>query len=306
MAGLELGDLEYVEVRKIWPHEERDFTPWLAKRLALLGDSLGIELELVSVETRIADDRRLDILAVSRYSGSLVAIENQFGYADYDHFNRLSDYADELTAPVRVLVAEHFDDRILADITRLNRQKYTEIAVYGVEISVLRIEDSPPAPQLRVVSFPRYCRHHSNFELDITLQWQQYRDFFQPVIDRLHKMGLAGQKPLPYRVLYFPSEFSEISFEAETDRFGSYFSLYVGISGHQAAEIYAKLSEYKYEIEAEMGNKLWWNPSKRFPGFFLVGLGGRTLENVQTNLSIFIPQLKAIINPRLERILGIV
>ena len=123
MAGLELGNLGYVEVREVWPHEERDFTPWLAEHLELLGDSLGTELELVSVETRIADDRRLDILAINQYSGSLVAIENQFGHADYDHFSRLSDYADGLTAPVRVLVAENFDDRILTDITRLNQQK---------------------------------------------------------------------------------------------------------------------------------------------------------------------------------------
>ena len=48
----ELGILKRVELRDVWPHEEYHFTPWLAEpaNLALLSDTLGLELELIGLE----------------------------------------------------------------------------------------------------------------------------------------------------------------------------------------------------------------------------------------------------------------
>ena len=42
----DLGKIETVELRKIWPHEALDFTKWLAEdeNLQLLGDTIGTEL----------------------------------------------------------------------------------------------------------------------------------------------------------------------------------------------------------------------------------------------------------------------
>ena len=39
-----------MDVREVWPHEERDFTPWLANHADLLGAELGLQLELVAQE----------------------------------------------------------------------------------------------------------------------------------------------------------------------------------------------------------------------------------------------------------------
>ena len=41
-----------VDVHHIWKHEAYDFTPWLADNLDLLGEELGLNLKLVSPETR--------------------------------------------------------------------------------------------------------------------------------------------------------------------------------------------------------------------------------------------------------------
>ncbi len=48
----ELSRLERVNLREFWQTEAEDFTPWLAQNenLAVLGEAIGIELELEAQE----------------------------------------------------------------------------------------------------------------------------------------------------------------------------------------------------------------------------------------------------------------
>ena len=39
---------EQLDVRAKWKDEARDFTPWLAENIEVLGDALGMKLETVS------------------------------------------------------------------------------------------------------------------------------------------------------------------------------------------------------------------------------------------------------------------
>ena len=43
---VDLGAIERVDLREVWPHEAQDFTPWLADNLDKLGEALGLDLEL--------------------------------------------------------------------------------------------------------------------------------------------------------------------------------------------------------------------------------------------------------------------
>ena len=44
MADLEFGEVRLIPMNEIWEHEERNFTPWLAKNISKLGDALGLAL----------------------------------------------------------------------------------------------------------------------------------------------------------------------------------------------------------------------------------------------------------------------
>ncbi|MCY4429048.1 MAG: hypothetical protein OXC11_01470, partial [Rhodospirillales bacterium] len=78
MTEQALGTLARVDLRDIWTTEANDFTPWLARpeNLAVLGDTLGIELDLEAQE-RAVGPFRADILCKDGRSGAWVLIENQ-------------------------------------------------------------------------------------------------------------------------------------------------------------------------------------------------------------------------------------
>ena len=46
------GEFEKLEVRSMWKDEARDFTPWLARNLHLLGRELDMKLELVQTRSQ--------------------------------------------------------------------------------------------------------------------------------------------------------------------------------------------------------------------------------------------------------------
>lgn len=48
-----------VDLREVWSGEATDFTPWFAEeeKLALLGDTIGIELELDETEKQVGPFR---------------------------------------------------------------------------------------------------------------------------------------------------------------------------------------------------------------------------------------------------------
>src|SRR5262249_55260398 len=70
-----------------WTHEAHDFTPWLADNLGLLGQELGLALEVVGREHGVGR-YWLDLL-LSDATGRVVIVENQFGQTDHDHLGKL-------------------------------------------------------------------------------------------------------------------------------------------------------------------------------------------------------------------------
>jgi len=147
-----------VDIREVWPGEARDFTPWMADNLDVIGDQLGIaELTLDSIEVPIPGGRALDVLAVDA-DGARWAIENQYGVGDHDHFTRGLAYAVALDCRALIVVAEAHRDEFLAVAEEWNR--YSEafgsdgIRVFLVAVEAWRIGDSAPGYRFRVVAGP--------------------------------------------------------------------------------------------------------------------------------------------------------
>ena len=152
-----LGKVEQVDVREIWPDEASDFTPWLAQNLDLLGKSLELELELLEQEHKVGSFS-LDILAREVKEDYHVAIENQLETTDHSHLGQLLTYTMGSDAEAVVWVATWIRPEHRAVIDRLNQLAKNEIWFFGVEVSAIKIGDSPPAPHFHLVAFPKGWR----------------------------------------------------------------------------------------------------------------------------------------------------
>ncbi len=125
--------LKELGMSSIWGREDMGFTPWLAENLDQLGEAVGLKLELVKREKRLDGAGRLDILARQAETEAPVAIENQFGRSDNDHFARLLGYAAASESDTVIWVANSFSDVHLKVLDWLNRDDAVQIHAVSVQ-----------------------------------------------------------------------------------------------------------------------------------------------------------------------------
>jgi len=152
---MKLSKIKEVKPREVWNNEATDFTPWLAEEenLSLLGETIALDLELLSREERM-DGGRADLVCLESGTGRKVIIENQLEKTDPDHLGRILSYASALDANTIIWIATEFDEQYRATIDWLNRITDEDFNFFGIEIHCLRIDDSDPAPQFKVIVSP--------------------------------------------------------------------------------------------------------------------------------------------------------
>jgi hypothetical protein len=153
--SIQLGRIERVDLRSVWTSEGRDFTPWLAEdeNLAVLGEALGIDLELEAQEKDVGPFRA-DILCKNSADESWVVIENQIERTDHRHLGQLLTYTAGLKAVTIVWISAEFCDEHRAALDWLNQMTVESVRFFGLEIELWRIGESPAAPRFNVVSQP--------------------------------------------------------------------------------------------------------------------------------------------------------
>jgi len=157
MTDTSFGTLKNVTLRQAWQHEAQDFTPWLAENLELLGDTLGLSLELVETEAGMPtedDTFSADILARNAFEDSNVLIENQLEVSDHKHLGQVLTYLAGLEAKTIIWIAQSFRESHLAVIKWLNENTLEEFSFFAVRVRVVQIGTSPLAPLFEVVEQP--------------------------------------------------------------------------------------------------------------------------------------------------------
>ena len=99
------------------------------KNLTILGETLGIDLELEAQEKAVGPFRA-DLQCKDIGTGTWVLIENQLERTDHDHLGQLLTYASGLEAVTIVWIAARFTDEHRSTLDWLNR-----IIAFGDSIS---------------------------------------------------------------------------------------------------------------------------------------------------------------------------
>jgi hypothetical protein len=148
-----LGHLERMDPRLVWKHEALNFTPWLASNAERLAEALGIDIEITGSEHPVGGFS-LDLIGKDVTHDKPLIIENQLAGSDHGHLGQLLTYAAGTGAATIVWVATDIRDEHRQALTWLNEQTDQGTHFFGVELEVVRIGGSLPAPLFNVVVMP--------------------------------------------------------------------------------------------------------------------------------------------------------
>jgi Domain of unknown function (DUF4268) len=153
---LELGRLERLDLRSFWGEQLPDLTPWFLQNIDLLGETLGIDITPLEREVNI-DSGAFNVLGADAL-GRPIVIDNRMEATDHSQLGQLIVEASGLEAAVVIWVAPHFRDEFRRGLEWLNERTDQQVDFFGVEIGLVRIGRSLPAPVLDVVVQPRNWR----------------------------------------------------------------------------------------------------------------------------------------------------
>ena len=151
---MKLGKIVFMNPRKGWGNEAYNFTPWLANNIELLADALGIKIESdPRTEVQIGSFKA-DIIAQREGSESLILVENQLEETNHSHLGQLVTYASGLDIETIVWISPHFREKHRAAIDWLNSISESRFNFFGLQLELLRIGGSDPAPRLNIICRP--------------------------------------------------------------------------------------------------------------------------------------------------------
>jgi hypothetical protein len=168
-GSAQFGQLARVSARLGWPHEAHEFTPWLAENVELLGEAVGLSLELREREHKVGR-YSLDLL-LGDAQDRVVIVENQFGQTDHDHLGKLLTYCAGTEAAVVIWIAEELNEEHVAVLEWLNENTVRGVGFFGVELELLRIDDSRPAPNFRVLVQPNEWVKSVRPVASLSMEW---------------------------------------------------------------------------------------------------------------------------------------
>ena len=149
-----LGQIRYCRIKDIWDNEN-DFSDWLSEQENL--DLLSDALELNGLQNPVREDSvgsfRADITCEEMDTERTAIIENKFGGSDHDHLGKIITYAAGKDASLIIWIVENARPEHASAIEWLNNN-VTNRGFFLVEIKIVRIGDSAPAPVFSIIQKP--------------------------------------------------------------------------------------------------------------------------------------------------------
>ena len=262
---MKLGRIEKIELRSYWRKESTDFTPWLAQEenIQLLGETIGIDLEVQSQEESVGPFSA-DILCKDTVNDHYVLIENQLERTDHTHLGQLMTYAAGLEAVTIIWIAQKFTEEHRAALDWLNRITDDTFNFFGIEIELIRIGDSVPAPIFNIVSKPndwaKQVKQSAGQNISDTKLIQM--EYFQGLKTYLEekKCSFNIQKPAPQHWTNISMGKTNLYLSLTINSRDKSINIWLNIQTENAKEMFEKL--YKLAFKDSMSfisPNLFWD-----------------------------------------------
>ncbi len=260
---MELGRLERVVPRTVWANEAHDFTPWLLANSDRLAEALGIDLELHAAEHPVGGFS-LDLLGRDLSNDAVVIVENQLEGTDHTHLGQILTYAAGTGAATIIWVATAFREEHRQAIDWLNEKTAEDVNFFGVQVSVVRIGDSVPAPLFDVVAKPNEWQKQVRSVARVGAasgKAEQYRRFWTRYLERMRERHPAWSRrstPQPANWMSFPGPAAGTQINPSFAAGGRLrHELYIDTGDADAnTELFERLREQSDDIEAAYGRAL--------------------------------------------------
>lgn len=268
MISQPLSRLEQIDLKEVWSHEASSFTPWLAleQNIALLSDTLGLDLE-VEAQEKAVGPFRADILCKDLQTNTWVLIENQLERTDHSHLGQVLTYASGLGAVTIIWIAARFTEEHRSTLDWLNKITDGSFRFFGIEVELWRIGNSSPAPKFNIVSKPNNwsqsvataARALDETELsDTRIMHRDYWAGLNAALAVENGPVSGNKKPQPQSWMSYP-----------IGRFGFYLSGAVArnkrqiraelyLHGEKAKAFYYLIEAQRADIERDLGYSLSW------------------------------------------------
>ena len=260
---MEIIKAKEIDIRRLWSHEQYNFSNWLAKKenIVMLDEILGLTLTDISKEVYVGS-YRCDLVAKDESTGTKVIIENQLEPSNHDHLGKIITYASGLDAQIVVWIVRQAKEEHKSAVEWLNNHTDSDINFFLIEIHAFTVDGEKAFPQLKVVEEPNDFKKNTkvNSESSELSRTQAERLNFW---NRFNEILIDRGKPFNVR-------------KATTDH---WYDIAIGMSGahisitlvnkdssvgvelyiHNDKELFDRLYLKKREIEEQLGFVMDWD-----------------------------------------------
>lgn len=256
-----LGKLKEINVRDIWPHEQYNFSKWLAseENIQELGDALNLSLADIETE-KFVGNYRCDIIGKDELTGKTVLIENQLEPTNHDHLGKIITYASGLDASVVVWIVESAREEHSSAIEWLNKHTSDELSFFLIEIHAYTIGDSKPAPYFKIIEQPNdFSRTVKAVTKagELTAAQENRLDFWNKFNEAIDNRGKPFNKHKASTDHWYNVAVGTSQCHLAIDLINKEHRVRVGLWIPDNKDLFESLHEYKEEIEASCGKLDW-------------------------------------------------
>lgn len=259
---MNLGKLVEVNVRELWPHEQYDFSNWLAKEnnIELLSDTIGLTLVDVDKEVYVGS-YRCDLIAKDETTGIKIIIENQLEPSNHEHLGKIITYASGLDAKVVVWIVKEAREEHKSAIEWLNNNTSQELNFFLIELHAYKIGDSLPAPKFEIIEKPNgFIKNSKNNSGSGDMNQSQservefWTQFNELVLERGKPFNIRKATTDHWYDVAIGTSEAHIAINLVNKESSIVVELYI----HDNKELFDRLHYIKDEIEQLLSFKLDW------------------------------------------------